>query len=88
LYRINNGARVFLASYNTNATTLWQYLRFQTNGSNIYVKLWPAGESEPSWQISVTDTSPLLDNGALQLGLFWKQGEHKVFIDDLELSQV
>ncbi len=36
---------------------VWHWLKFKANGSNLYIKTWKDGSSEPSWTGSGTDSS-------------------------------
>lgn len=86
--RISAGSRTNLGNLNTPVITQWLHMRFNTDGSIVSGKIWLDGEAEPDWQISLTDSSPITDAGALQLGLFHVVGEHYIQIDDLTLSQI
>ena len=74
-----------LGSVNTNAMTATRWLRFQADGTNIRAKTWLATDSEPGWDLDITDTGGFTDLGGLQLGYFNVTGEHKAYLDDLDL---
>jgi len=86
LHRVENGTRTFIGGVNKGPTVLDHKLRFYANGTSIKAKTWLASESEPgTWDIEVTDTGGFTDLGGLQLGFFNQSGDHKVYIDNLDL---
>lgn len=86
VWRYDSGVQTLLDTYNTNPTTAWQKLEFEVNGSNIYAKVWVKNESEPSWQVSYADGSPISSAGRMQLGLFNLTGARWCKVDNLSLT--
>lgn len=78
------GTRSILGSYNTAPTLLQQTVKFNADGNSIKAKMWITGETEPSWQLQITNAD-ITTPGDMQLGLYRIIGEHKVYIDDIDL---
>lgn len=86
VWRYDAGIQTLLASHNTNATTAWQKLEFEVNGTSIKAKVWAKAGSEPSWQVDYTDGSPISSAGRMQLGHFNLSGARWCRIDNLTLT--
>lgn len=84
LHNVENGVRTLLGSVNYSPSTLTHKLRFQAAGTSVKAKVWLATESEPGWDLEVTGN--FTDSGGLQLGYFNQGGDHKVYLDDLNLD--
>lgn len=83
LHQVEGGSRSSLGSINESPSTLDHKLRFRADGTSIKAKTWLASESEPGWELEVSGS--MSDLGGLQLGLFNQGGDHKVYIDNLDL---
>ena len=87
LARIESGSRITLGSIAAGPITLQQKLHFKCLGNQISASVWLAGESEPSWQLDIDDSgSGFTTAGTLQLGLFQGSGDHKMDIDNVNLT--
>jgi hypothetical protein len=85
--RIESGSRTQIGSYTTSPTTVQQKLHFQCSSTDIRASVWLDGESEPSWQQNIDDsTNGFTTAGTLQLGLFQVTGDHKMDIDNVDLD--
>ncbi len=85
--RIEGGSRTPIGSYTTSATGLQQKLHFKCLGTQISASTWLDGESEPSWQKDIDDSgSGFTTAGTLQVGLFQVTGDHKMDIDNVNLT--
>jgi hypothetical protein len=86
LWRYNAGVATYLAGYAYNASTLWKKLVFEVDGSNVNAKVWTNGESEPAFQITHLDSSPLSGSGGFQLSHWSISGARWVRIDNVSLT--
>jgi hypothetical protein len=85
LHRVEGGSRTLIGSINGSGSILDHKLRFQASGTNIKAKTWLASESEPGWALEIADSGGFTDSGGLQLGYFNSTGDHKIYIDNLDL---
>jgi hypothetical protein len=86
LWRYNSGTPTYLAGFAYSATALWQKLIFEVDGSDINIKVWISGESEPAFQIEHIDGSPLGGTGGFQLCHYSISGGRWVRIDEVSLT--
>ena len=86
MWRYNSGTPTFLATYNSVATTLWQKLEFEVDGSDINIKTWVSGEAEPAFQVTHTDGSPLGTDGRFQLVNYSVTGGRWLRLDNVSLG--
>jgi hypothetical protein len=87
LHRVEGGSRTGIGSVNRGGSILDHKLRFRADGTNIKAKVWLASESEPGWDLEVSDAGGFTDPGGLQLGFFDTTGDHKLHIDNLYLDE-
>jgi hypothetical protein len=86
--RVSGGTASTLASFSYTKNTSAQRVRFRVEGARIHVKIWSAGTAEPdTWQVDVTDTSPLTGSGVLQFHHSVVKGSRSVLIDDLAVAR-
>jgi hypothetical protein len=83
LHNVENGVRSLLGSVNYSPSILTHKLRFLADGTTVKAKTWLASESEPGWDLEVVGN--FSDFGGLQLGYFNESGDHKIYLDDLDL---
>ena len=69
IYRISSGTATSIGSTNKSwSTNTYYWVRFRANGTDLKIKFWEDGQSEPStWDVEVTDSN--YESGLVGVGV-------------------